>query len=520
MVSWCVVTTRGLLWFACILVGSGCAHGATPLGGDWMEARSEHFVVKSNLEERELRDYTLEFEESYRTLRSCMYPGEDEPPGVSHVVLIGNFSEYESIRPQGSAGYYTTRRSTFESTPLIVIPARARARMLEVFQHELVHRFIRHYFPTAPRWLHEGLAQVLSTATIEDDGVVVGREISRMHWDGARWTVWGMALPDLAPDLTDLTKMNSAIFTQESVHAYPGSWAFVHTLMLGEPEYTSVFSAYLGDLRTGTLEESEAFTRRFDAPLLARIDKAYRQRLVTENLPTQVYPLGAGEGGSVAMRSMPKAEGFALWGGLRMDTADGRIQAIRDAEQAIASEPRSPEGYLLRASLRMRVGGPPDALKDIRKALEFAPVDQRLLRALGILLLAKGDAAEELDSVAIKVHAGAASADDFHFLARYELSKGRTAKGLEFAMLASREDDGCGACLETAAVAALKMGDLERAVRFQETAVRVVSEFNDELPRMEATLATYRKKLFNARSATQRPATQPATGDAKPLGTP
>lgn len=123
-------------------------------------------------------------------------------------------------------------------------------------------------------------------------------------------------------------------------------------------------------------------------------------------------------------------------------------------------------------------------------------------------------------SVAIKVHAGAASADDFHFLARYELSKGRTAKGLAFAMLASREDDGCGACLETAAVAALKMGDLERAVRFQETAVRVVSEFDDEMPRMEATLATYRKRLFNARSATQRSATQPATGDAKPFGTP
>jgi hypothetical protein len=383
-----------------------------------------------------------------------------------------------------------------------------------------VHRFIRHYFPTAPRWLHEGLAQVLSTATIEDDGVVVGREISRMHWDGARWTVWGMALPDLAPDLADLTKMNSAIFAQESVHAYPGSWAFVHTLMLGEPEYADVFGAYLGDLRTGTLEESRAFARRFDAALLARIDETYRQRMVTENLPTQVYPVSGEAGDSVTMRSMPKAEAFALWGGLRMDTPDGRIQAIRDAEHAIASDPRSPEGYLLRASLRMRVGGPLDALKDIRKALEFEPADQRLLRALGILLLAKGDAAEELDGVAIKVDAGAASADDFHFLARYELSKGRTAKGLELALLASREDEGCGACFETAAMAALKMGDVERAVRLQETAVRVVSEFNDEMPRMEARLATYRQKLFHARSATQRSVPEPSTGDAKPLGTP
>jgi hypothetical protein len=472
------------------------------LGGDWTEARSEHFVIKSNLEERELEDYALEFEESFRALRSCVYPGENEPPGESHVILIGNHAEYESIRPQGSAGYYTTRRSTFETTPLIVLPARAHARMLEVFQHELVHRFIRHYFPTAPRWLHEGLAQVLSTATIEADGVVVGREMSRMHWDGARWTVWGMTLPDLAPDLTDLTKMNSAIFMQEAVHAYPGSWAFVHTLMLGEPEYASAFGGYLGDLRTGTLDEPSALAHRFDAALLARIDQAYRQRMVTENLPTQVYPLVGTSNTEVVMRRMPSAEAFALWGGLRMDTADGRIQAIRDAEQAIASDPRSPEGYLLRASIRMRVGGTPDALKDIRTALALNPLDQRLLRALGILLLVKGDAPDELDTVAVKVHAGAASADDFRFLARYELSKARPAKALELAKLATRADEGCGACFETAALAAMKLGDVERAVRYQETAVHVVSEFDDQMPRMEATLASYRRKLSRARTAT------------------
>jgi hypothetical protein len=32
-------------------------------------------------------------------------------------------------------------------------------------------------------------------------------------------------------------------------------------------------------------------------------------------------------------------------------------------------------------------------------------------------------------------------------------------------------------------------------VRFQETAARVVSEFDDDMPRMEATLAKYRRML-------------------------
>ncbi|HEX6276561.1 MAG TPA: hypothetical protein VFZ53_26145, partial [Polyangiaceae bacterium] len=365
---------------------AGCAHGSRPMGGDWTEARTPHFVLKSDLEERELRELAQEFEASYRAIQSCVYPNGDDPPGESHVVLLGSWEEYTSIRPEGSAAFYTTRRSPFETTPLIVLPARKRDRMLEVFQHELVHRFIRHYFPSAPRWLHEGLAQVLSTATIEDDGVIVGRELARMHWDGARWTVFGMSLPDLAPDLDDLTTMNSAIFMQEAVHAYPGSFAFVHTLLLGSVEHQHAFGAYLGDLRGGLADERKAFERHF-AELIPDVEREYRLRMTTENLPTQVYPLVGKTANDITLRAMPSAEAHALWGRLRMDTPDGRIQSTRDAELALASDPRSPEGYLLRATLRLRVGGVSDAQKDIRKALGFAPADQRLTRALGTLLV-------------------------------------------------------------------------------------------------------------------------------------
>ena len=458
-------------------------------------ARSRHFIVHSDLDELDLMDVTQEFEQSYRALKSCVYPGGDDPPGVSHVVLLEHWSEYEAIRPEGSAAYYSTQRSPFETTPKIVLPARKRDRMLEVFQHELVHRFVRHYFPAAPRWLHEGLAQVMSTAAIEDQGVVVGREIARMHWDGARWTVYGMSLPDLGPDLTELVAMNSAIFKQEAVHAYPGSWAFVHTLMLGEPEYGSAFGGYLGELRSGVLDERQAFARHFAPPLLARIEKSYRERMATENLPMQVYPLTGALETEVETRPVGLAEAFSLWGRLRMDTPEGRIQAIQDAERAIASEPSSPEGYVLRATLRMRVGGVSDALKDIRHALKLRPDEQRLLRALTTLLLVKREASAELDALAIRLRAHAATADDFNVLARYELFKGRPAVALELATRAAHEDEGCGACLETAALAAFEIGDVERAVRLQGTALSVVSEFDVEMPRMETTLAKYRQTL-------------------------
>jgi tetratricopeptide (TPR) repeat protein len=321
-----------------------------------------------------------------------------------------------------------------------------------------------------------------------------------MHWDGRSWTVWGNALPDVGPDLAELTSMNAAIFRQESPRSYPGSWTLVHTLVLGEPEYAKAFGAYLGELRQGAIDEPEAFAHHFDAALLARIDKTYRQRMVTENLPTQVYPLTSTLVTTIATRPMPHAEAFGLLGRLRMNTPDGRNQAIRDAEQAIASDPRSPEGYLLRATIRMRAGNTKDALVDVRKALALRPDETRLLRALGALLIKTRDAVEELDRVAKMVRAQAASPDDFNFLARYELSKKRPEPALELAKRAAREDAGCQACLETAATAALELGDVERAVRFQETAVRVTSEFDDEVPRMEATLAGYRKRLAQARA--------------------
>jgi tetratricopeptide (TPR) repeat protein len=491
----CDAMSRGLGVFMLLAgLGLGCAHAATPTGGAWKEARSRHFVIQSDLDDHELEDFTLEFERSYVAIRSCIVPNGDDPPGVSRVLLLGNWEEYASIR-HGSSAHFTIRRSPIETIPMIVLPARKRERMLEVFQHELVHRFIRHYFPPAPRWFHEGLAQFLSTATLEDDGVVVGREPARYQWDATRWMAYGMPLPDIGPKPKELVEMNSAIFMQEASRAYPGSWAFVHTLMLGEPEYRQTLGAYLGELRSATKPEPEVFARHFDQALLARIDESYEKLMVTQNLPTQVFPVTGAASTELAIRPMSSAEAFVMWGLQRLRTPDGRNQAILDAERAIAAEPRSPEGYLFRAMIRLEVGGVPDAVKDLRHALELRPGDVRLERALGMVLLKKKDAPDEVQTLAEKVRPRATTAGDFHFLALYELSKKREAQALDLALRATKQDEGCADCFETAALAASRTGDIERAVRLQEIAVNVASEFDDEMPKMLSKLERYRSKL-------------------------
>ncbi|HEX6276562.1 MAG TPA: hypothetical protein VFZ53_26150 [Polyangiaceae bacterium] len=108
-----------------------------------------------------------------------------------------------------------------------------------------------------------------------------------------------------------------------------------------------------------------------------------------------------------------------------------------------------------------------------------------------------------------KVRAGATSADDFLFLAKYELSNRRPDLALPLAIRAAKADEGCDACLETAAFAASETGNAERAVRFQETALRVAGEFDEDLPRMEARLEKYRRQRARAPTGTAPPPPPP-----------
>jgi hypothetical protein len=473
----------------------GCVQAAAPVGGDWREARSHHFLVQSDLDERDLTEFILEFEESYAALRSCIYPGGHDLQGVSRVVLFEGWNEYVLIRPEGASGHFAIVRNALETRSTIVLPARAHDRMFQVFRHELVHRFVHHYFPAAPPWVDEGLAEVLSTTGVEDDGIVVGRPPSHYEQDASGWTIWGRPLVEMAPAARDLVAMDFGTFHGDEARTYLGAWALVHTLLLGEHTHRQAFEGYLSELHTGAVSESLAFARHLDAGGLDGIEQSYRERLVARDMPTVAFPKSIQPSTGVAIRALPVAEAFAVWGRLRPRTPEGRLEALRDADKAIAADPKSPEGYLLRAAVRFQDEKLPEAIADARRALALGPDEARLLRTLGALLLEKGGAHAELDGIAKRLLALAESPDDFAFLARYELSKKNPARGLTLAMEGVRRDRTHVTCLEIAAYAAFSMGDAEKAVHFQEKAVHFVSERDYEVRGMLAKLAKYRKRL-------------------------
>ncbi|HUP21914.1 MAG TPA: hypothetical protein VNB06_03130 [Thermoanaerobaculia bacterium] len=112
----------------------------------------------------------------------------------------------------------------------------------DVVYHELVHLYLRHNLPQAPRWLQEGMAEFFSTFQRRGDEVVVGRTIER-H---LRW----LASNSLAPmaELLGARPISGGESTRTGV-VYAQSWLFVHYLLTGGEPTRLQLARFLEALR-------------------------------------------------------------------------------------------------------------------------------------------------------------------------------------------------------------------------------------------------------------------------------
>ena len=87
------------------------------------------------------------------------------------------------------------------------------------------------------------------------------------------------------------------------------------------------------------------------------------------------------------------------------------LAALRDpdassqATRAVAENPGSADGYLVRARIRRRIGDPPGALADVGRGLALVPADPRFWELRGRLLVELGQpeaALSDLQRAALK----------------------------------------------------------------------------------------------------------------------
>ncbi|KYF48057.1 hypothetical protein BE08_29960 [Sorangium cellulosum] len=229
---------------------------APPRGGPpWVELTSPHFLLRTDLDEVEAKETIVHFERIYRAFERVAFPHEPKPNGLTHVVVFDDEDAFARIGPRGSGGYISRRGNDMEHVPTLVFPGGLSDAAREVFQHELSHRFFAYYFPSAPVWLNEGMAEFYSTLRIEEGSVVFGKQLSdRLITTGSRWLslrIDGRAVvvvPRAAlPSVPTLLSLDPAAFYARDVEDptsrearrrrsanYTAAWALVHALQIEE----------------------------------------------------------------------------------------------------------------------------------------------------------------------------------------------------------------------------------------------------------------------------------------------
>ena len=155
-----------------------------PLDAGWLELRTPHFVISADLDREAAEQAAIELESMFATLSEVGFNAAGQPPRVNiSVVHFRREADYQALAPKRTGAFVVTRTGhDFEYRSRVVLHGELLARSRATMLHELAHVFVGHYYPQAPIWLNEGLAEYLSTVAQEDGFTVIGRPgDSRFH---------------------------------------------------------------------------------------------------------------------------------------------------------------------------------------------------------------------------------------------------------------------------------------------------------------------------------------------------
>jgi len=359
---------------------SGCASTLPPLscpasgGPPWRELTTAHLVLRTDLDEDAARRLVVDAEEGYdlieQALRAQLRDGP-RPQQPIHLTVFRRAEDLRSLNPQAD-GYFSERGNDWEPWPSIVTYEVGDRHGTIRMRHELTHRLIAYYLPTAPPWLNEGLAEVLSTVRR------VGSQIEIGAWDSDLYKYGTNAQPDVR-------EVMSADY--ETFGRQPGFYteasALVHLLQSDKKGHRPQFLDYLRGLAVGERADrawAGAFPG-FDAAALEQELNGYRfitlrvdTRRIAADEPVEVRP---------RTRLLSEGEVHLLW----MEVRSWRNLAAvaHDLEQARRAMPGSPEVSTWSALLNLVKGRRADAASDIARALAAKPDEGRFLVAAAYL---------------------------------------------------------------------------------------------------------------------------------------
>jgi tetratricopeptide (TPR) repeat protein len=481
-----------------LLALTACAHVSKDpcpeKGGTfWVEASSEHFVVRSDLDAEDAIAIARELETSWAALAHLAFRSDDPPRMRVTAIVFRSRAKLEALTHGRQMAGFMTRDDL--GRPVIVLQGAITEASREILQHELTHVFVGHYLPRAPRWLNEGLARFWSTLRVRDDHASFGEPVScaALGLDklgACHPSVWDIGL---LPSIDELVTASAETFYERSRAPayYAGAWALVHVLSSGTEIPTERFSAYQAALAHGEDRRGSWAELVRDADL-ASLESRYRDYFSSARIPSWRAAYVPKRDAEVHVRSLSAAETHlvrARWSPKTTDEERGHVRS--ELEEALAHEPSHAEAHFELARLAKTSSDARSFDEHLSRAIDLAPAEPRYLLARLIALTERDPSQPEVELVVKRLAPIARGASALNAIAWSLALRGRTLEGLPFAMRALDAEPGCWECLDTLAVLRDQQGKTSEALELERRAIGLIPDFRQPPREMIERLRKY-----------------------------
>jgi tetratricopeptide (TPR) repeat protein len=247
------------LALAGVLAGTTSAALPPAASDRWVEARTPHFVIDSNAEDRVTIRTARRLERLVEVLTQTTRGMELDARRPQRLILFkddASFAPYKlnaEGKPENISGLFIRSPDGY----LMALDVSVDDDRHSVAFHEYTHAFLAANLEEIPLWLNEGLAEFFSASRINNEVAQVGSPISEhLGWLARH------PLQDL--DVLFGTDENNAGYHEGDRQGtiYAQSWALTHYLLRGMGDggrhFSAFFSSYSGGMRA-----SEAYRLAF-----------------------------------------------------------------------------------------------------------------------------------------------------------------------------------------------------------------------------------------------------------------
>ena len=248
----------------CTLAAVACSSSGT-----WRRIETPHFVLRTDLSQREAKRAGIALETTRDALVSAAWSTFGFAAEKTEVYVLANGLEFERYFGKSTHGLFARHRPPrfflYGSATRWELRRAAQRPTPSVLRHEMVHQLASEVLPRNPRGFSEGWAEFLEPIYYADDQkhVVVGA----LNYEALSW--YRMIRTTKLTDALDWKEGVSTMAEREAKGLYGISWLFVHWLFHRRP---AELHRFVEELRRGAPPEQalQAALPNFDPAAIDR----------------------------------------------------------------------------------------------------------------------------------------------------------------------------------------------------------------------------------------------------------